>query len=62
MPNFVVSNKNKIAVNLGREVEFIKTSGWLKKKYISNTTVNSVVLGDSIAGIVYKNKIVIISL
>ena len=62
VPNFVVSNNNKIAVNLGREVEFIKTSGWLKKKYISNTTVNSVVLGDSIAGIVYKNKIVIISL
>lgn len=62
VPNFIVTNENKIAVNLGREVEFINTSGWLKKKYTSDTTVNSVVLGDSIAGIVYKNKIVIINL
>lgn len=62
VPNFIVTNNKKIAVNLGREVEFINTSGWLKKKYTSDTTVNSVVLGDSIAGIVYKNKIVIINL
>ena len=62
VPNFIVTNEKKIAVNLGREVEFINTSGWLKKKYTSDTTVNSVVLGDSIAGIVYKNKIVIINL
>lgn len=62
VPNFIVTNNKKIAVNLGREVEFINTSGWLKKKYNSDTTVSKVVLGDSIAGIVYKNKIVIIDL
>lgn len=62
VPNFIVTNNDKIAVNFGRDVEFINTSGWLKKKYTGDTTVNAVVLGDSIAGIVYKNKIVIIDL
>ena len=62
VPNFIVTNGKSIAVNLGRQVEFINISGWLKKKYTCDTTVNSVVLGDSIAGIVYKNKIVIINL
>ena len=62
VPNFMIANKKLVAVNLGREVDFISSSGYLKKRYFSNNTVNSVVLGDSIAGIVYKNKIVIVKL
>ena len=54
-----VSNSN-IAINLGNEVHFIGSNGWLIKKYVSNNEINNIVLGDSIAGIVYRDKIEII--
>ena len=51
-----------IAVNIGSEVHFIGTNGWLLKRYISSQEVNNIVLGDSIGGIIYNNKIEIIDL
>lgn len=51
-----------IALNFSTEVHFINKSGWLIKKYISSQGITDIVLGDSIAGIVYRNKIEIISL
>lgn len=54
--------ENVIVVNLGNEVYFVSTNGWLIKKYCSNQDVLDVIVSDNIAGIVYKNKIEIISL
>lgn len=54
--------ENVIAVNLGTEVDFINTNGWLIKKYNSSTEINNILLGESIAGIVYADKIEIINL
>lgn len=51
-----------IALNLGSEVEFISTNGWLLKRYTAEQEVNSIVLSDSIACIVYRDKIEIINL
>lgn len=51
-----------IALNLGTEVEFINTEGWLVKRYIANQEVTNVVVSDSIAGIIYRDKIEIINL
>lgn len=51
-----------IAVNIGSEVHFISTNGWLIKKYVSSQEVSNIVLGDSIGGIIYKDKIEIIEL
>ena len=51
-----------IALNLGTEIHFINTGGWLVKKYISSQEITKVVLTDSIVGIVYRDKIEIISL
>lgn len=51
-----------IALNFSTEVHFINNNGWLIKKYVSSQGVTDIVLGNSIAGIVYRNKIEIINL
>ncbi len=51
-----------IALNLGTEVEFINTGGWLVKRYIASQEVTNVKVSDSIAGIIYRDKVEIINL
>ena len=51
-----------IALNLGTEIEFVNTSGWLVKRYIANQEITNIVLSDSIAGIIYRDSIEIINL
>ena len=55
------ANEEKLAINTGSEVHFIGLNGWLIKKYDSYSEINNVILGDSIAGIVCKDKIKILS-
>ncbi len=58
----IYTSGNTIALNSGSEVEFINTNGWLLKKYIASQEITSIVLSDSIAGIIYRDKIEIINL
>lgn len=58
----IYTKNNIIALNLGSEVEFINTSGWLLKRYIAEQEVTNIVLSNSLAGIVYRDKIEIINL
>ena len=58
----IYTNGNIIALNLGTEIEFINTGGWLVKRYVANQEITSVVVSDSIAGIIYRDKIEIINL
>ena len=51
---------NIIAINLGTEVEFISTDGWLVKRYVENQEITNFVVSDSLAGIIYRDKIEII--
>lgn len=51
-----------IALNLGTEIEFINTEGWLVKRYIANQEITNVVVSDSLAGIIYRDKIEIVNL
>ncbi len=53
---------NVIGLNLGAEVEFINTSGWLIKKYTAEQEITNIVLSNSLAGIVYRDKIELINL
>lgn len=53
---------DKIALNLGTEVEFVNTSGWLVKRYIAKQEITNIVVSDSLAGIVYRDKIEIVNL
>lgn len=53
---------DNIALNLGSQIDFINTNGWLVKRYISQKEVNDIVVSERIAGIIYKDKIEITSL
>ncbi len=62
LPKTISTSGNNIALNLGNEVQIVNTSGWLLKKYTSSKQIKGLVVGDSIAGIIYKNKIEIVNL
>ena len=51
---------DKIALNLGSEIHFVDTNGWLIKKYTSNQEIREIVMSNELAGIVYRNKIEIV--
>lgn len=53
---------DNIALNIGSEVHFINTNGWLIKKYVSEQEIKNIVISDKIAGVVYKDKIDIVNL
>lgn len=56
----IYAYNEKIAINTGSEIHFIGLNGWLLKKYDSSNEINSIVLGDNIAGVIYKDKIEIV--
>lgn len=56
------SDGEKIALNLGSEIHFINTNGWLIKKYTSTQEVRKIAITNEIAGIVYRDKIEVIKL
>lgn len=58
----IFTNVDIIALNLGTEVEFINTGGWLVKRYVANQEITNIVVSNNIAGIVYRDKIEIIDL
>lgn len=55
-------SENIVALNFSTEVHFVNSNGWLIKKYISSQGITDIVIGNSIAGIIYRNKIEVISL
>jgi len=57
-----VSNGTIIAINLGNEIDFIDTNGWLKKRYYSAQVVKDIIICDGLAGIIYRDKIELINL
>ena len=58
----IFTNVDIIALNLGTDIEFINTGGWLVKRYVANQEITNVVVSSNIAGIVYRDKIEIINL
>lgn len=57
----IVTYDQVIALNLGSEVHFVGTNGWLKKKYNSSQEIKKIVITDAFAGIVYRDKIEIVN-
>ena len=58
----ISSAGDNIAINLGTEVYFINTRGWLKKKYIANQEIRNIIISDRIAAIIFRDKIEILVL
>ncbi len=63
-PKKIYTQGNMIAVNLGTNIMFINSSGWLVKEYgfTQKEEIQNIVMCDGISGIISKNKIYIISL
>lgn len=61
-PKAIYVCDNIIAINFGSEAIFINNNGWLLKEYKSSQEINDIVISNDIAGIVYKNKVEIVSL
>ena len=61
-PKEIYISDENIAINLGSEVLFYNNSGWLIKRYYASQEINKIVLSDDLAGIVYNDKIEIVSL
>ena len=62
MPKNLYCNNNIIAINMGNTVDFINHNGWLLKSFTSNQSFKNIVIGDNVVGILYKDRIEIISL
>ena len=62
VPKSLYCKNDIIAINMGNEIEFINHSGWLMKSFVSAQSFRDVVLGKSVAGIIYRDRIEIISL
>lgn len=62
VPKALYANDSIIAVNVGTEVYFLNSNAWLIKKYSTKQEITNVIFSKHIAGIVYKDKIIIINL
>ena len=51
-----------VAANLGTDVHFINLNGWLQKKFTSVQEIKDIVIGSSVAGVIYRDRIKIISI
>ena len=58
----IYTKDNVVALNLGTEIEFVSTNGWLIKRYIANQEITNVTVANNIAWIIYRDKIEIINL
>lgn len=56
------ASDDNIAVNLGSEIYFVSSRGWLIKKYIANQEIKDVIVSDRIAAIIFRDKIEILIL
>ena len=58
----IYTNNNVIGINLGTEIEFINPNGWLIKRYSGKQEITKITLSNSIAGIIYRDRVEIINL
>lgn len=53
----IYTSDNIIALNLGTEIEFINTGGWLAKRYKATQEITNITLSSNMAGIIYRDRI-----
>ena len=62
MPSGLYCSDNVIAVDMGNEIVFLNHNAWLLKHFTSRQNYKNIVVGDSVAGIIYRDRVEIISL
>lgn len=58
----IYTQNDIIAINVGTELYFLNTNGWLIKKYTANQEITNVMFSSNLAAIIYKDKVVIVDL
>lgn len=58
----IYCNEGTTAVDLGNEIHFIDTNGWLIKKYNTVKNIKEIVIGKKVVAIVYKDSIEVMGL
>ena len=62
VPKKLKTNRSLICIYFAGEVRVVNSNGWLLKKYKTNTEIQDIVIGSNLIGIVYNNKIEVVSL
>lgn len=62
LPKKLNVNKNLICIYFAGELRIVNSNGWLLKKYKTNTEIQDIVIGNNLIGVVYNNKIEVVSL
>ena len=62
MAKEIYAKDNILEINLGTELHFYDTNGWLKKKYKSEKEITNIEFSESLAAVIYKDKIIVINL
>lgn len=62
VPKEILISGNIIGIDVGTEVRIVNSKGILLKKYKSKQEIKGLVIGEGIAGIIYKDKIELINL
>lgn len=60
VPKKLKVTRKFICLHLANEVRIVSPGGWLLKRYITHSEIQDIVVGDSVIGIVYHNKIEVI--
>lgn len=60
VPKKLKVTRKFICLHLANEVRIVSSGGWLLKRYITHSEIRDIVVGDSVIGIVYHNKIEVI--
>lgn len=55
-----VSSGDVIAVNLGTEIYYIDTKGWLKKKFVATEEVRDIAVSERVSAIIFRDHIEIL--
>lgn len=62
LPKSISASSNYIVLNFGNQLEVVNSNGWLIKHFSGTEQINSVVIGDSVVGVIYKNRVEVIKL
>lgn len=61
-PKSIEAFGNIVAINFGTEALFINNSGWLIRDYTASQEIQSIVISNGLAGIIFKDKVEFLSL
>ena len=62
VPKGLYTSGEIIAVNVGTEIYFLNTNGWLVKKYSTKQEITNILFSKYLAAVVYKDKIILLNL